>query len=494
MLTNLKTLLERFANGTSADDLIDSINQIYRDANADPELRGWFKDVDSYIRKCLQVQGYVLEDDANKQWNKLYDRGHFLLRERYRNHTERIVGELKFLGNQFDEDPQNKAFAEATKKLFTDLGNDEDGKPAFKPHLLKDLSEVIIPGFFENVRYIPVPRIEYSDKMVDAVVENLVIEGDNLAPNQLEFGSDNYWRWGRRGIQNRNKNKVLLSVSGIQLDIRDVSYYIKKKEGFPSITDKGVLDIFLGGTGLSFKIAGETADKTDKQHFFKINSIQVDIKNMDIKLKKSNHKLLFSLFKPLLFKVVRPVLQKVIEKQIRDNVHQLDTLLYNVKQDVDRAQEQAKINPDPDNKQSVWQRYATAFKNQTQKDKDQKPKPPSDDKKLNIALAQEDSIFKDVTLPGGISSKASEYRALALKGEKWQSPVFSIGSAKETANLPSVSHPTRKPHEVNKGGVRDLPVTEETEKPATNGATNGANGSIVNQVTNAIHTGFGTLS
>lgn len=90
------------------------------------------------------------------------------------------------------------------------------------------------------------------------MVENLVIEGDNLAPNQLEFGSDNYWRWGRKGIQNKNKNKVMLSVSGVQMDLKDVSYYVKKKQGFPSITDKGVVDIFLGGTGLSFKVAMET--------------------------------------------------------------------------------------------------------------------------------------------------------------------------------------------------------------------------------------------
>ncbi|KAI7029547.1 hypothetical protein KC352_g47672, partial [Hortaea werneckii] len=165
---------------------------------------------------------------------------------------------------------------------------------------------------------------EYSDKMVDAVIENLVIEGDNLAPNMFEFGSDNYWRWGRKSIQNKNKNKVMLSVSGVQMDLRDVAFYIKRKEGFPSITDKGLMDVFLGGTGLSFKVAMETADKGDKEHFFKINNVTVDIQNMSLKLKQSNHKLLFALFKPMLMKVMRPVIQKVAEKQIRENVQKLD--------------------------------------------------------------------------------------------------------------------------------------------------------------------------
>jgi Family of unknown function (DUF5923) len=186
-LTNLKTLIERFANGTSSDDFFDSLNQIYRDADQDPELKGWFKKVDAYIRKCLTEQGFILEDAANDEWNALYDQGNHLLRERYRTHTDRILDEIKFFGNQFNEDPQNKSFGDAVQKLFLDLGNDEKGNPAFKPHLLKDVTEVILPTVLESLHYIPLPRIEYSDPTMDCIIENLIIESDNLAPNVLEF-------------------------------------------------------------------------------------------------------------------------------------------------------------------------------------------------------------------------------------------------------------------------------------------------------------------
>jgi hypothetical protein len=189
MLTTLKTLIERFANGTSTKDLFDSINMIYSDADKDPELKSWFKHVDAYIRKCLQQQGYIMEDAATDEWNALYDRGNFLLRDRYRNHTDRIVDETKFLADQFDQDPLNKKFANSMQKLFNDLGNDENGQPTFKPHLIKDLTEVIIPAIFENIRYVPIPRIEYSDSAFDAVIENLVIESDNLMPNMLEIAN-----------------------------------------------------------------------------------------------------------------------------------------------------------------------------------------------------------------------------------------------------------------------------------------------------------------
>jgi hypothetical protein len=478
-LTNLKTLLERFANSTSFDDLIDSINQIYTDADRDPELKNWFKRVDGYIRKVLQQQGYILEDASNEEWNRIYDDGHDLLRGRYRGHTDRIADEFKYIGEQFDADPQNKAFADSINRLFNDLGTDENGKTAFKPHLLKDITDVILPGFFESVQYIPIPRIEYSDPMVDAVVENLVIEGDNLAPNVLEFGSDNYWRWGRKSISSKNKNKVMLSVSGVQMDLRDVSYYIKRKQGFPSITDKGVMDIFMGGTGFSFKVEMETADRARENnaqtHFFKVNKIETDIQNLQIKLKKSNHKLLFNMFKPLLLKVMRPIIQRVLEKQIKDSVNQLDGMLYDVKVEADKAEAEAKRNPDPQNIQNMYQRYASSAQKRIMQGKQKKEqmKEKTKDTQVNMAVTQHDSIFKNISLPGGISSKATEYKELAAKGDKWESPIFSIGSAKETSSLPQAPKVTRKPH--GRSGGYDSGLGQATGTGQGLGASQGLN-------------------
>src|SRR3978361_522842 len=70
VLTKLKTLIERFANYTSTDDFFDALNNIYRDADRDPELKDWFKAVDRYVRRCLQEQGYILQDEANEEFNR----------------------------------------------------------------------------------------------------------------------------------------------------------------------------------------------------------------------------------------------------------------------------------------------------------------------------------------------------------------------------------------------------------------------------------------
>lgn len=392
-----------------------------------------------------------MEEECNRQWNEIYDKGRYLLRERYRGHSDRVVDEVKFMADQFEQDPQNQALAESFQKLFKDLGHDGSGKPTFKPDLLRDLRDIIIPHIFENVRYVPIPRIEVSDPMIDVVVENLCIEGDNLMPNIVEFSSDNYFRWGRKKITSKRDNKIMISMSGIQADLRDVSYYIKKKEGFPAITDRGVMDILLGGEGISVKIAASTAQKNDKEHFFKLDNVHVSINNMNIKLKKSNHKLLFNTFKPMLFRVVRPALQKVVEGQIREAFRKGDLFAKDIHTEAKRAQEAAR--EDPANAPSIFSRYADAFRARTQAKAKQVEGVVQRDTKVQTVMTLHDSIFPDIELPGAVSTKATEFADMAAKGERWESPIFSVGNASESTGIPSAGPITNKPHGASTHGA-----------------------------------------
>lgn len=453
----LKTLIERFANYTSLDDLIDSINGIYRDADRDPELKSWFRRMDSYIRRCLKTQGYILTEDADHEWDALHDDGHFLLRERYRDHTNRVVNETKFILDQFAQDSDSKMLGNSVQKLFNDLGTDENGKPKFKKHLVKDITQIIIPDIFENIRYVPVPRIEYSDPMIDVVIENLIIESDNLMPNIFEISNDSYFRWGRKNVSNINRQSFMVSLSGIQCDLRDVSYYIKKKTGFPSLTDIGVADFFLGGSGLGLKLHLSASSKLARAHFFKCETVDVTISNLSVKLKQSRHKLLFSVLKPLLLQVMKPAIQKVAAKQIQDYFATMDAFAWRVYQEQQKIKKE--IANDPENVSNLYSRYATAFKNELLRKKQQAQKVVAD-KEMKMAVTRQDSLdkFKNIALPGGISTKATEYKDLARRGDRWQSDVFSIGSAPETRDLPKPQGITRKSPHAHRASVKDQPA------------------------------------
>jgi hypothetical protein len=120
------------------------------------------------------------------------------------------------------------------------------------------------------------------------------------------------------------------------------------------------------------------------------------------------------------------------------------------------------------------------------------------DKKVNMAMTKHDSIFPNIHLPGGISSKATEYKNQALEGDSWRSPIFKLGSASSSSNIPEATNITRKEHNVTEGGVRGpqnigntgsltnqlndpaAQVAGKANGPAINGST-----SFSNQVDNA---------
>ena len=198
----------------------------------------------------------------------------------------------------------------------------------------------------------------------------------------------------------------------------------------------------------------ETADNgSSKTHFFNVSDVKVQVKNFDIKLKQSNHKLLFLLGKPFLVRAMRPALQIVLESAIKQKARELDGLAYDIHREAQRASRDAAANPvEGADAKSAYQHYWNAAHTRwLQRRERAKTEKEADEaagraKKFNMAMTQDDSIFPDVKLPSGISTKATEYRQLARTGDRWESPVFSIGTARESAKIPPAPEVRRKKH------------------------------------------------
>jgi len=99
-----------------------------------------------------------------------------------------------------------------------------------------------------------------------------------------------------------------------------------------------------------------------------------------------------------------------------------------------------------------------------------------------MAITKQDSIFPNIHLPGGISSKATEYKELATKGNTWESPIFKLGSASTSNDIAAAPKVTRKEHEVTEGGIRGpqnvgntQPISNQLNDPAAQSQGQAAN-------------------
>jgi hypothetical protein len=284
-------------------------------------------------------------------------------------------------------------------------------------------------------------------------------------PNILEIQAYTFFRFGRKKIHNRGTQRFTVHVSQIQCDLKDIAYYIKKKQGFPRITDIGVMDIFLGGQGLSFDMKVATADEKDRNRIFRVENVKVKIKNLNIVLKESNHKTLFNFFKPLLLSAVKPAISKAAEVQIRRSFDQLDEQMWLVQKEYNKAKEAAKDQP-PEETENTINMYIHAIEKRiTQRNEDAKkrsadvkvcslPHMPTN-VEVNVTYTKETSMFPNIRFPGGISTKAEKYREIALEGDEWQSPIFDLGTAKATP-IPEPKKITRKsPHQCSRSTISE---------------------------------------
>ena len=168
----------------------------------------------------------------------------------------------------------NRQFGEDWARLTRDLLFDSEGSLKFKPHLWNDIRKVILPQLieqvshfilnlstifyllFSKVRYVPIPRIEYTDESLDLVVENLTLQGQNLFPNIIEMEAHNFVKFSPyNGITDDHNHHMTLSLHQIQADMRNVAFYYRKKTGIPKMSDSGIADVLLGGEGLSVSSA-----------------------------------------------------------------------------------------------------------------------------------------------------------------------------------------------------------------------------------------------
>jgi len=217
--------------------------------------------------------------------------------------------------------------------------------------LWNDFRTVVMPELARQVAYVPIPRIEYSDKALDLVIENLTLQGRNLFPNIFEVQGSTFMRLSPYGsIKDESHHTVTLTMTQIQADLRDCAFYVRtsvylimtmadipashiqynKKSGFPKIKDEGLADVFLGGDGITIKVKIASA-LNDANHVFYVKDVNVKVDTLKFAIKDAKHSLLYKTLKPLATGLIKKQIAKAIGDGIRTGLEMLDTQLIQVR-------------------------------------------------------------------------------------------------------------------------------------------------------------------
>ncbi|KZW03262.1 hypothetical protein EXIGLDRAFT_759133 [Exidia glandulosa HHB12029] len=416
----LRTLAERFANNKSLDEVIAAVQRLWQDAREDDELRAWWNRVDKFVHKTLLEPGFILQPQFNNEAHAIRDDSHRFFDEKYKGHKDALLDSVSAWFKAFGDDPLNKRFGEDWSRLTKDLLFDEGGNLTYKASLWNDVRTVILPELARQVGYVPIPRIEYTDNMVDLVLENITLQGRNLLPNIFEINAQNYFKMSPYGsIKDEHHHTVTFSMSQIQADLRDVAFYYNKKQGFPKIRDQGLADVFLGGQGISVKVTLASADPSDHTSIFKVKNVSVKVDALKFAIKDAKHGTLYKALRPLATGLIKKQIAKAFSDSIRTGLELLDEQLVQVRDNMSEASQ----SDDKSRTDVLRTMFARKQEEAETKASSVKSKRES---KFKFVPGRESMLLPDAGHENGWARKQFEKDDLAKQGEGWRSNAFSI--------------------------------------------------------------------
>ncbi|OAD78793.1 hypothetical protein PHYBLDRAFT_86476, partial [Phycomyces blakesleeanus NRRL 1555(-)] len=320
----IKAIFEDWAQGQSLDPLLESIQKVFYDIKNDSKLHGYYEDVTGYLKRLLKDPGYVDSEQSTKDGEKLLRTGQKVTKGRYQHLFYDMLDESKEISRAMAEDPVALEINKRLRNIHKDLWLDSEGNPAFKPQLLTDMRKTLLPAILEQIKYVPIPRIEYSDPQFDVVVENVVLSGDTMLPNIFDIKMENFSRFSpKTNVSNVDRQSIFIDMKEIQAVVEDVVFYYKKKTGFPKISDRGVASLIMGGKGISAAVR-VTSNSLNPRNTFQVTYCKCNVDDLKLNIKDSRHGLLYKTVHPMVIGIVRRQIAKALEAKIIDFVEKGD--------------------------------------------------------------------------------------------------------------------------------------------------------------------------
>jgi hypothetical protein len=385
------------------------------DSRRDKELSDWFRDVNGYIRKVLLRPGYVLDEECNTDGRRLQETGRHFYDQKYKAHFDDLFESVGTWFKGMSEDPLNVRFGQDWARLTRDLLFDNEGRLTFKGDLWHDIRKVILPQLIENVGYLPIPRIEYTDDSLDLVVENLTLSGRNLFPNIISMEAHNYFKFSPyNAIRDVSRHQFTLTFGQIQADMRDIAFWFRKKTGIPKLSDSGLADVILGGEGVTATVELVSAGN-DRSSVFHVRNVHVKVDTLKFSIRDSKHDLLYKTLKPLATGLVKRQIQKAIADSITTALQYVDGQLVGVRDKMASA------------KTTEGETRTKALQELFKRQKDEESLKSSDSQShFKVVSNKRDSLLSSAGHPAGWVNRTAEKDELALQGNEWRSNAFTV--------------------------------------------------------------------
>ncbi|KAG0132128.1 hypothetical protein HOY82DRAFT_484086 [Tuber indicum] len=331
---DMRAILMVFADGKPLDDIHSATKKVIQDIQSDEDLRSFYSDISNFLNRALKEKDFIASDAADAEAHALYDRSTTLLKEKtdaYQPDMHALFQEITSFLNAISQDRENRRVIESSKKVFNDLVilDSQSKFKGFKRRVVHDILDVLLPRLVGEVRYIPIPRVEYQDRDYDLILENLILESDHFIPYKMLFEAVTRAEFVNEYVfSSHYSGTSKLRIQGITMFAKDMAFIVRKKTGLVTFQDRGFLDVYLDGRGADAEIMLESHSEDEEDdgddgdgvfgsgRYFQVKSVKVNIHNFRYKY-NAYHTWAAALLSPIVRPMVRKLVASILEQKIK---------------------------------------------------------------------------------------------------------------------------------------------------------------------------------
>jgi hypothetical protein len=288
--------------------------------NKDPEIRRYFSEVKSFILSSKSEEEVRSELYRQKTRDIINWGRHLIEKSKEKNELEQFLD----TGNQLIENIKNDEYV---KELRTRAGivrsdltyTDNEGRTKIDVDMLVKLQAALMPVLADTFQKIHIPRIEHSDPRLDFWVDNIVLCGYDIFPDNIKFHIEREMELSIRDIESRGSyTRLVIDLDKIRTEIKNIEFYFKKKT-MPSLSDSGLVTFRIPENGAHLGIYFTIEDRPGETHpRLTEGYADFSIRKMDIEFDKSTLK--HDVLLPMIINLAKPAIHSKIEKAVETNL------------------------------------------------------------------------------------------------------------------------------------------------------------------------------
>jgi len=332
-------LVASFAGRETFDQWKSNLSQLIELFENNPEWNQYLTELRTFILSTRSEEE-VKSDQFKQQSKNLANRARELLKQlKDENDVDNFLRSSEELMENIKNDDYVKLLRQQAGIISSDLSFvDTEGKVQVDFDMLSKLQSVLLPVLAEYFKYIPLPRIERYDSNREFWLDNIILCGYDIIPENIHFHLESESDLSMKSLESRGHTRLVIRLDKFRTELKNMKFFYKKKT-FPELMDNGVVSFRIGGEGARLVLVFNVEKfHGDPQPHLTQGYADFHIRHMDIDFDKDTltHDVLVPMITNLSKMDIQHEIERVVEKSLTGVIHKLGDQLTQTLSQVNR--------------------------------------------------------------------------------------------------------------------------------------------------------------